>query len=142
MLSMQEDCLAFLIDRREAPADHLRTIGEVSRECGVTLRALRFYEGKGLLRPSREGATRLYDDVALRRLEIIVRAKRVGFTLIEIRELLDLIFSPAPVAERLGGTLDRLRRQVDLLEIQRLEVERALDTAHGEIAALEHGLGG
>ncbi len=129
--------LADLVARRPAPVERLATIGDVARECGVTLRALRFYEGKGLLKPIREGSTRLYDEEALRRLRIVLRAKRVGFSLIEIRELLEFLSTTNPIPRRLAGTLDRLRRQVDLLELQRREAELSLLALGREIAALE-----
>lgn len=140
MLSTSMECLASLIGEQGVLEDRVWTIGELSRECDVTLRALRFYEGKGLLRPMREGTARLYDDVDRRRLKIIVRAKRVGLSLVEIRELLALIFSDEPVVMRLGETLDRLRRQVDQLEAQRRDVDISLSTLREEISVLESRL--
>lgn len=140
MLSTSMECLASLIGEQGVLEDRVWTIGELSRECDVTLRALRFYEGKGLLRPMREGTARLYDDVDRRRLKIIVRAKRIGLSLVEIRELLALIFSDEPVVMRLGETLDRLRRQVDQLEAQRRDVDISLSTLREEISVLESRL--
>lgn len=140
MLSTSMECLASLIGEQGVLDDRVWTIGELSRECDVTLRALRFYEGKGLLRPMREGTARLYDDIDRRRLKIIVRAKRVGLSLVEIRELLALIFSDEPVVMRLGETLDRLRRQVDQLEAQRRDVDISLSTLREEISVLESRL--
>ncbi len=134
--------LAGLIEANTAGGERTLAIGEMARECDVTLRALRFYEGKGLLKPNRDGTTRAYDATALRRLRIIVRAKLVGFSLIEIRELLDLIFSAKPLDRRLGGTLERLRRQVGHLEDQQREVANALTTITDEIRILESRIGG
>lgn len=136
-----DDRLAGLMEPSEDWSARRLTIGEMARECGVTLRALRFYEGKGLLKPSREGTSRTYDATALRRLRIIVRAKQVGFSLIEIRELLDLVFSAKPLERRLAGTLERLRSQVGQLEEQQREVARALTTIGAEIRALEERIG-
>lgn len=65
------------------------TIGELSREFGATARALRFYEDKGLLSPAREGLNRHYSARDRARLQLILRGKRVGFTLAEIREMID-----------------------------------------------------
>lgn len=65
------------------------TIGEVSRLYGVTLRALRFYEQRGLLKPIRRGGARLYDDAQKTRLQMILKGKHLGFTLTEITDLLD-----------------------------------------------------
>lgn len=137
MLTTSTDCLASLIEERNVSGDHSWTIGDLSRECGVTLRALRFYEGKGLLHPAREGTARFYDEADRRRVKIIVRAKRVGFSLVEVRDLLDLIFSPEPTPRRLGGTLDRLRHQVEQLEILRREAEQSLVSIREEIEALQ-----
>ena len=134
--------LAELVAGAARRGDRLLGIGDVSRECGVTLRALRFYEGKGLLSPIRDGGVRLYDEEALRRLAIVVRAKRVGLSLGEIRELLDFVTATGSRPRRLSGTLERLRRQVDMLEDQRREAERSLAALRAEIAALEAGLSG
>ncbi len=67
----------------------LLTIGEVSRLYGVTLRALRFYEQRGLLKPIRRGGARFYDGVQKVRLQMILKGKHLGFTLTEIAELLE-----------------------------------------------------
>ena len=70
------------------------TIGDLAREFDVTLRALRFYEDKGLLTPRRQGLQRLYDRRDRKRLKLILMGKRVGFSLGEIREMLDLYETP------------------------------------------------
>ena len=64
------------------------TIGELSREFGVTLRALRFYENKGLISPHREGLSRLYSQGDRTRLALILKGKKLGFTLGEIRQMI------------------------------------------------------
>src|SRR6476619_1475956 len=68
--------------------EEIYTIGDLSREFGVTLRALRFYEDKGLLSPAREGMTRLYSAQDREHLKLILKGKRLGFTLVEIDEAL------------------------------------------------------
>jgi DNA-binding transcriptional MerR regulator len=68
-------------------ADSL-TIGELARDSGVTLRALRFYQSKGLLAPRRHGSARLFSLEDRDRLALILQGKRLGFTLTEIREML------------------------------------------------------
>jgi len=117
------------------------TIGELAKEYGVTLRAMRFYEAKGLLRPSREGTSRFYDGENRWRLRIILRAKRVGFSLVEIRELLALAIGREPIAGRLAVLRDRLVRQTDQLHERRAEIETALRAIGEEIAALDHQTG-
>jgi len=71
---------------RPVPIDRSRhlTIGEVARRFDMTLRALRFYESKGLLRPLRDGQTRFYAPRDLVRVELILKGKQLGFTLTEI----------------------------------------------------------
>src|SRR5260370_40234631 len=64
------------------------TIGELSREFGVTLRALRFYENKGLISPHRAGLNRLYSQGDRTRLALILKGKKLGFTLGEIRQMI------------------------------------------------------
>jgi DNA-binding transcriptional MerR regulator len=69
--------------------DRMRTytIGDLAREFGVTLRTLRFYEDRGLLSPRREGLARIYDAQDRSRLAVILKGKRLGFTLTEIRAM-------------------------------------------------------
>ena len=69
--------------------DRALTIGEVAQEYGITLRTLRFYEAKRLLNPYRHGATRLYRSSDRKRLSVILTGRRLGFTLAEIKHLLN-----------------------------------------------------
>ena len=101
------------------------TIGELARETGVTLRALRFYESKGLLgRHSGGGAARVFSQVDRNRLALILQGKRLGFTLSEIRELLEV------PANRCAKVLPIGRRkcidQINLLERQRRDIDQAI----------------
>ncbi len=100
------------------------TIGELAQEAGVTLRALRFYQSKGLLTPQRNGAIRLFSAEDRDRLALILQGKRLGFTLGEIREML------AARARGNTHTLPISRKkcveQIALLERQRREIDMAL----------------
>ena len=71
------------------------TIGDLAREFDVTLRAIRFYEDEGLLAPRREGSRRVYSKRDRVRLKLILRGKRLGFSLAEVREMLEL-YDSAP----------------------------------------------
>ena len=71
--------------------DH-KTIGEMCGEFDVTPRTLRFYEAKELISPKRDGQKRLYDKRSKARLKLILQGKRFGFSLEEIRQLLDLYY--------------------------------------------------
>ena len=66
----------------------LFTIGDMARLYGITLRALRFYEDRGLIAPLRHGTTRFYDPECRKRLELILKGKHLGFTLTQIRAML------------------------------------------------------
>lgn len=132
--------MASLLRKEIDDRERVWTIGELARECDVTLRAMRFYEAKGLLKPVREGTARLYDEEDRRRLQIILRAKKVGFSLVEIRDLLGLTNGRDPLDRRLATLRERLVRQTDQLEAQRVETEAALAAIDGEIAALDRTL--
>jgi len=100
------------------------SIGELARSAGVTLRALRFYQSKGLLSPSRDGQARVYGVADRERLELILQGKRLGFTLHEIREMLraraDGPENTLPISRK------KCTEQINLLERQRRDIERAL----------------
>lgn len=100
------------------------TIGELARELGVTLRALRFYENKGLITPRRAGSARLYSQLDRARLPRILAGKRLGFTLTEIRKMVSS--EEARDAERLGLTKEKCLEQIHLLEKQQLDIKAAL----------------
>ncbi|WP_153101539.1 MerR family transcriptional regulator [Paraburkholderia hayleyella] len=97
------------------------TITELAREFDVTPRAIRFYEDQGLLTPSREGTgglRRVYSGRDRTRLRLTLRGKRLGFTLSEVRELLDLYDSPTDTVPQLQAFLATLTRHRDVLERQ------------------------
>ena len=101
------------------------TIGELSREFGVTLRALRFYENKGLITPQRDGLNRLYSQGDRTRLALILKGKKLGFTLGEIRQM---IAAEENVGDRDALTFSREKclEQIQLLERQKAEIEEGL----------------
>jgi DNA-binding transcriptional MerR regulator len=101
------------------------TIGELSREFGVTLRALRFYENKGLISPQRDGLNRLYSQGDRTRLALILKGKKLGFTLGEIRQM---IAAEENTADRDALTFSRekCQEQIQLLERQKAEIEEGL----------------
>jgi DNA-binding transcriptional MerR regulator len=116
------------------------TIGELARECDVTLRALRFYEGKGLLTPARRGGARLYESEDVRRLKIVLRLKRLGFSLVEIRDLMDRLTGTDRSGGRLAALRARIEAQVAVLEEQRREIDLSLAAVAEEVAELERAL--
>lgn len=109
------DTLADTID------DRPMTIGEVARQFGVTLRALRFYEGKRLITPQRHGAVRIYRRSDRERLTLILTGRRLGFTLAEIGDLLG-----KPHGQGLHLTREQCMAQINLLEQQKRGIEMAI----------------
>ena len=109
------------------------SIGDLSREFGVTTRAIRFYEDQGLLSPTRNGQNRIYRPRDRVRLKLILRGKRLGFPLKEIRELIELYDAPEGEAGQLRTFIEKIRaRRRDLLA-QREDIEHVL----GELDSLE-----
>jgi DNA-binding transcriptional MerR regulator len=103
------------------------TISELAREFQVTPRALRFYEDKDLLHPSRDGLNRVYSARDRARLKLILQGKSVGFSLSDIREILDLYNLEGHRAQ-LKLSLKKAREQIRNLEKQREDIEAALET--------------
>jgi len=110
-------------------------IAELAREFDVTTRTIRYYEDKGLLSPTRKGQRRVYAARDRVRLKLIMRGKRLGFSLDEIRELIDLYDVAPTEATQLRHFLDKIsdrkavlvRQQADitetLSEMQRIEAQ-------------------
>lgn len=102
------------------------TISELAREFGVTPRALRFYEDKDMLHPARDGMMRLYSNRDRARLTIIVRLKRLGLPLADIREILDLYALNDGKRAQTRMMLEKFRKQARELEVQRQDIDTAL----------------
>ncbi len=105
------------------------TISELAREFDVTPRAIRFYEDRGLLAPRRAGAggrQRVYAQRDRTRLKLTLRGKRLGLSLSEIRDLIDLYESPADTAVQLTQFLSVLERHRHSLEQQLRDIEETL----------------
>ncbi len=101
------------------------TISELAREFAVTPRALRFYEDKGLLSPSRDGLNRVYSGSDRARLKLILQGKSVGFSLGDIREMLD-IYKLEGHRAQLKLAVKKSRDQMKNLEKQKRDIEAAL----------------
>lgn len=102
------------------------SISDLTAEFAVTARALRFYEEEGLIAPERRGTTRLYSQRDRARLAWILRGKRVGFSLGEISELLDLYDLGDGRRVQRSETLARCRDKITALERQRVDIDAAI----------------
>jgi len=103
------------------------TIRQLCIEFSCTARALRFYEDKGLLAPARQGLNRVYSYRDRARLQLILRGKRVGLALAEIREILELYDKHDGGATQNAVALSKFRKRIVALEQEREEVDRAID---------------
>ena len=113
------------------------SIGELCDEYGVTARALRFYEDEALIAPERRGTTRLYSERDRARLAWILRGKRVGLSLADIKELLDLYdIGDGRKTQRLK-TIERCQAQADSLERQRVDIDATLNELNQFIALVK-----
>lgn len=106
--------------------DMLVTVGDLARDLGVTIRTLRFYEDKGLIAPRRLGSTRAYSHRDRARMIIILRGKRLGFSLREIRAFLDLYDADPQGVTQMRALLERIGERRRQLEDKRDAIEEAL----------------
>lgn len=102
------------------------SISDLSAEFGVTARALRFYEDEGLISPERRGTARVYSHRDRARLAWILRGKRVGFSLAEIRELLDLYDIGDGRRAQRSATIARCRDRIAMLDAQKHDIDAAI----------------
>ena len=114
------------------------TIGEMARTYGVTLRTLRFYEDRNLLRPRRVGSARYYGGVDRARLAMILKGKQLGFTLTEIADLIgaDDGAAKSDFAERLQPA--QIADQLRYLERQRREIDEAIAQLKATCERMSH----
>ena len=113
------------------------TIASLSAEFGVSARTLRFYEEGGLISPRRDGLSRIYSRRDRARLAWIIRAKNVGFSLSEVRELLDLYDIGDGRVEQRRMAITRCREKVDQLSNQRNDLDAAIAELVSFVGQLE-----
>ncbi|USD21888.1 MerR family DNA-binding transcriptional regulator [Microbulbifer variabilis] len=109
------------------------SISELAREFEITTRAIRFYEDKGLLKPERHGQTRVYSPEERIRLKLILRGKRLGFSLDESREIIDM-YDPA------HGNVEQLQRLLERIAQKRAQLQqqlRDIESLMGELGEAE-----
>ena len=111
---------------RAANTRNTYAIGELAAEFDVTSRALRLYEEEGLLKPKRAGTRRIYSERDRVRLRLILRGKRLGWSLAEIRESFALYDSDLGEEAQLESMLEKLRERRESLLAQREDLDNAL----------------
>ena len=114
------------LERPDAFARESYSISELTAEFGVTARALRFYEDEGLIAPARAGLNRVYSKRDRARLAWIIRAKNVGFSLTEIKELIDLYDLDDGRVEQVRTTIAKCRERIEQLRAQREDIDAAI----------------
>ncbi len=103
------------------------SIGDLAREFDLTTRAIRFYEDCGLITPQRAGRNRVYSARDRARLKLTLRGKRLGLTLAEVKELLDMYESPRDTEPQLRKYLQVLGEHRQQLELQAADLQATLD---------------
>jgi DNA-binding transcriptional MerR regulator len=121
-------------EKNELPHEPLSSIREMAETFGISIRALRFYEDRGLLHPRRQGSVRYYDARAKRHLKLILKGKQLGFTLAEIHDMIRTQDEDVSKTElELFLQPEQIIAQLEYLEHQRGEIDiaiQALRDAH------------
>ena len=108
------------------PVSDYFTITELTKEFGISTRTIRFYEDEGLISPYRKGRTRYYRPSDRRLLSFILRGKRLGFSIAEIREILQMYKEPPGEAGQLRLLIKRVEEKRRELEQKRRDIEQTL----------------
>lgn len=132
----------FDLSETQAMTTETMTIREMCDAYDVTPRTLRFYESKELLYPIREGQRRLFTRRDRARLKLILRGKRFGFSLEEIRQLLDLYYVGDSQETQLVSTLSVARARLSDMEKQRAELDEAIEELRNQMTMVSDMLTG
>jgi DNA-binding transcriptional MerR regulator len=120
---------------------HTYTISELSKEFDVTPRAIRFYEDQGLISPSRKGSRRIYKERDRIRLKLILRGKRLGFSLAEVKESFQLYDSDLGEVGQLSFLLEKIAQRRAILEQQQKDIKIVLAEMNDVEARAKKALG-
>lgn len=126
-LSVNNDIVEAVAAKDQSTRKTQFSIGDLAKEFGVTLRTLRFYEDKGLINPKRDGMNRVYTRRDRARLKLVLMGKSVGFSLAEIRDMLDLYDLRDGQVTQLKVALSKFNEQIDVLKKQRSDIDRAIE---------------
>jgi len=125
------------LDRPDKLSREQFSISDLTSEFGCTARALRFYEDEGLISPARVGLTRVYSKRDRARLAWIMRAKNVGFSLTEIREMIDLYDLDDGRVEQRRVTVERCKAHIAKLKAQRADIDSSIKELTSFVAEVE-----
>lgn len=115
-------------------------IGDMAKSFGITLRTLRFYEDKGLISPKRDGSTRLYSHRDKARLKLILLGRKVGFSLRDVKQMMDLYDPNGTNIKQLRLTIDKSERQLARLQKQRAAIDEAIGDLSGTLTVVRQQL--
>ncbi len=113
-------------------------IGDLAREFDLTLRTLRFYEDRGLITPKRIGTTRLYNQTDRRRLKLALFGKKAGFSLGEIKQLLELSELEAGYGDRTETVRQMFVAQLQVLKQQKVDLEESIEVLSTSLDDIEN----
>lgn len=114
------------MNRPEPETRELYAIADLAREFGISTRAIRFYEAKGLIKPDRVGGTRIFRRRDRARLILILRGKRLGFSLRDISEYLSLYDADRTQKAQVALLVDKVDQRLDLLERQLTDLKTTI----------------
>ncbi|WP_321396571.1 MerR family DNA-binding transcriptional regulator [Emcibacter sp.] len=114
------------------------SISELSEEFGITPRTLRFYEDQKLISPKRDGQTRIYSTADRARLAWILRGKRVGFSIAEMGEVLDMHYQEGGKVKQSQITLEACRQRIKSLEQQKKDIDETIEELNNIILSVEN----
>ncbi len=124
--------------RSEKPVREFYSITELTREFDVSTRTLRFYEDEGLIQPQRRGRTRLFRPADRLLVKQIMRGKRLGFSINEIREIIQMYKEPPGEVGQLNLLIKRIEEKRESLRQKRRDLEETLaELDHAEEACVE-----
>ncbi len=115
-------------------------IGEMAKLFGVTMRTLRFYEDKELISPLRVGNTRLYRNSDITRLKLVLLGRKVGFSLRDVKQMMDLYDPNGSNVRQLKVALEKSERQLERLFGQREAISEAIDELQAAITTVQEKL--